>query len=231
MLNIAICENSIKNLKSIEESILRILFDECEFNIDLFNRSNDLIKAFENKCEYDLIFLDTQLEFLNGIQAAANIRNNNFTTEIVLIADDDSYALEGYKYRIFDYLLKPIPMSKLAELFSRYFYYHSRSDDYFLYKSGSKIERIKINSILYFCSAGRIISAVTAVGKIEFYSKLDDIEKSLKSRDFVRIHQSFLVNMNCVKKIDHSEVILDNKLSLPISRNRQKDVRERFLSV
>ena len=229
MLNIAICESNVISIKKIEESILITLFDECEFNIDLFTDSLSLIQSFQNGSEYDLVFIDTELKDTNGIKTAAQIRNTDIHVEIVFLAGDDSFVFDGYRFRAFDYMIKPVSMSRLAELFRRYFFYHSNAEDYFLYKVGNKVERIKTNSILYFYSTGRIVSVVTTAEKIEFYAKLDAIEESLSEKDFVRIHQSYLVNKNYVKRIEHTEILLDNKYSLPISRNRQKYVKEKFL--
>lgn len=85
-------------------------------------------------------------------------------------------------------------------------------------ESKSKTEKINLSNTFYFTSDKRKISAITTNGSIDFYDKLDDLEKSLPSF-FVRIHQRYLVNINFVSSVESNSLSINGE-DLPISRGR-----------
>lgn len=231
MINIAICGNDTPQLDLLEKSIVKCLFDENELNIDIYDNTAELLETLPAKRNYyDLLFTETQIKKANGFALAEAIRKNNLDTEIVFLSEDMKEVLKAFKYRAFDYIVKPVTPEAIQELIERYKLYHySKTDEYFSFKTSNTENRIKLSSVLYFYSSGRKTTIVTGKQHFEFYSKLDDVETVVDSNDFLRIHQSYLVNLHYIRYIIHNDVVLDNEDYLPISRNRQKYVKDAYM--
>ncbi|MBQ6381288.1 MAG: response regulator transcription factor [Clostridia bacterium] len=231
MLQIAICESNQKHLAAIKQGIITCLFSECEFVIDTYSCANDFTENSEKMRRYDLVFLNPHLSDATGMVTAAKFRNVNIEAQLVFITDDDSYVLNAYKYNAFDYLIKPIPVSTLDDTLQRFFYYKFSEDNCFVLKSGTGVEKIKLNNIKYFSSSGRIVTVHLKKSDRDFYAKLDDVEQSIEDSKFLRIHKSFLVNSAFVQKIDNTNLYMDDGLVLPVSRDRCKEVKEKLLNI
>ena len=181
MLDVAICDDNYAHLEAIEQLIVTVLFDENELNIDLFDDDNEFAEVIKlRKCKYDIVFIDIHLEKYNGLQLADMIRKYNFECEIIFISADSSFVFDAFSYKAFDYLVKPVSITDVTKLFARYRYYHnSNTEEFFSFKSSGIENKVKISSIIYFYSNGRKITIVTDNRQLEFYSKLDDVEKLL----------------------------------------------------
>ena len=68
------------------------------------------------------------------------------------------------------------------------------------------------------------------LNKYLLYGKLDEVEKELEDKAFLRIHQSYLVNMKHIVGINRYEALLNNGIRLKISKDRYKSVKEKFVS-
>ena len=75
----------------------------------------------------------------------------------------------------------------------------------------------------------RIINIVTPTEEYSFYGKLDTIEEQLKKQDFVRCHQSYLVNAKKITSVKMNEVTLSDSKTIPVSKRRSKETNEAFL--
>ena len=100
-----------------------------------------------------------------------------------------------------------------------------RPEDVFVFQKNHVLERIPLSNILYFESKNRKLFIVTQIECIEFYEKLDEIEKRLPVQ-FLRIHKSFLVNYSHIRQFHYDEVIMSNQKNLPISQSKRKAIKE-----
>ena len=231
MFDVAIYGDDVPFLERIEKYTVGALFDEDELIIDLYDDGAELVNEInKTKNKYDLIFLSLDDDDKIPFAMAENIRKNDIHCELVFLSGESEYVINSFSYKPFDYLIEPVTKQAVFSLFDRYKYYHNgNTDEYFSFKCGSAHEKIKINSILYFCSSGRKITIVTSTQNFEFYSKLDEIETLLSENCFIRIHQSFLVNPRYIKYLVNAELILENDDCLPISRSRLKNVKNSYL--
>lgn len=231
MLHIALCDSNKVHLFEIERCLVAILFDKCEFEIKKFVDTEQLVPDILNqKNSYDLIVMEQHTAPFSGIQIAKIVDEYRINTEVILVTDDILYALEGYKYRLFDYMIKPVSFYQLKNTINRYIGYNTAYYEHFSYKVRNKILKVKMTDITYFESAGRKITIFTINGKEEFYGKMDEIEKQIRVTYFSRTHQSYLVNVHYIKNVLHDEIILDNGKEIPVSRSRHNSVKEKFIN-
>ena len=150
--------------------------------------------------------------------------------EIVMIASDYRFLKLGYRVKALDYILKPYSKQQLTETIDR-FYKFLKKDDYFIYKNGSSFERIKLDHIIYMVSNVRKITIVSKGKRItEFYGKLDDVDKILSPKGFIRTHQSYLVNTKFIKSISRDKLWTDSNDEIPVSRNRFDELKTIFIN-
>ena len=83
-----------------------------------------------------------------------------------------------------------------------------------------------LKDILYFQSDDRKIKIATIDGVYEFYGKLDNVYKQLQNYNFIRIHKSYIVNIDRVKAFHYQFVIMTDEQSIPISQSKRSEVRK-----
>jgi two-component system LytT family response regulator len=190
----------------------------------------DLIAQFSNPKEaivflkqnpVDLIFLDINMPNMSGLEMLEELRlkpNIIFTTAYA------DFALESYSYNAIDYLLKPfefdrfqIAIHKLEERIA----FQKEKNLFFFIKDGAKNIKIQFNEIFFIKGSGNYLNIVL---KEKVYSPrmtFMELMEKLPPSTFVRIHQSYVVNINSIDKIENNHVYIE-KHQIPIS-SRYRD--------
>lgn len=220
-LRIAICDYNKSHIAEIDRILKNILFDECEYDLDTFMNVNEvLLKIKSNDFYYDLIFLEIDFPDTNGMEIAKCIRQFKIKSEIIFITKNTSRLRDGYKYRVFDYLIKPVPVTYISEVMHRFLNDYFNSESLFCFKNGREMYNIRLENISHFVSSGRIITVVCQRQQYNYYGKMDDLENVLPEYLFIRPHQSYLVNLNYINTFSREHLKLASNISIPISRNR-----------
>ena len=199
--------------------------------VDTFSSGEELLAASAAGNEYDVIFLDIEMAKINGVEVGKTIRAaDDEQTVIIYISGNDGYALALFEIRPFDFLLKPINEEKLEEDLLKIIALKEKENRYFEYKNGKCLERVRYQDVLYFCSSGKKILIYKTDGTIdEFYGKMADVENKVPTLSFLKIHKSYLVNIDHIKHYEYQEIQLDNKTALIISQTHRKKVRDQLL--
>ena len=231
MLRIAICddEESARDALRIQlEKIMDETEDEIVYEFSNGHTCVNWITAHPG--EVDLLFLDVEMGKENGMEAAKKIRRSNDSLFLVFITGYTDYVFDGYQVNALDYLVKPASLDKLKDVLSRAKQALSpQTDQFFVLKNADGIYRLPYNDILYFYSDRRYVNLVTAVKTYTFYGRLNDIENQMK-KNFIRIHQRYLVNSDRVTFLGNDYVTVDNPAceKLPISRTCKKDAADKL---
>jgi DNA-binding LytR/AlgR family response regulator len=184
------------------------------------------------KKNIDLIFLDIQMPKLTGIDF---IKNSAELPAVIFTTAYPEYAIEGYELDVLDYLLKPISFNRFLKsaLKAQDFLGLKNknktlsSEDFFFIKCNQKIEKIKMNDVLYIEGMSNYVIVHTPQRKYISYITSKSIEEQLPHNLFVRIHKSFLIAVNSIDTIDGNEVRI-GKHTLPISKNQKDEVMSRI---
>lgn len=234
-LKIAICDDDKLQTSIIEKLVeeiaakkfvkvdVSVFYDGITFN-DYYKRNN----------YFDIIYLDIEMNKMNGIKTAQYIREINPEVIIIFISGYENYFLQLFEVEPFRFIKKPIDSKKFDEIFCKAYDRIMQQPINFTYQYKKLIYKILLKDIIYFESKGRIVNIFLNTGEIkEFYGKLDNVEKTLCNTKipFLRIHQSYYVNFIYIKNMSFSKVILNNGMILTISEERQKVVRETFLGI
>lgn len=231
MLRIALCDDE-ENARDALRIQLEKLMDESEDEIvyEFSNGRTCINWLTAHPGEVDLLFLDVEMGKENGMDAAKKIRTVNRNLLIVFVTGYTDYVFDGYQVNALDYLVKPVSLEKLKEVLLRAKELLTPpADRFFILKNADGAYRLPWNDILYFYSDRRYIHLVTAVKTYTFYGKLNDIEKQVR-KNFVRIHQRYLVNSDNVTFVGGDFVTVNNPAceKLPVSRAYKKEASEKL---
>ncbi|WP_069998701.1 LytR/AlgR family response regulator transcription factor [Cellulosilyticum sp. I15G10I2] len=228
MLRIAICDDE-KAICAQLEYILEEISSSCleEVEIEVFFSGEELYSYLMKNTYFDMIFLDIELKFMNGIDVGKKIREEmlNETTQIIYISAKDSYAMELFEVRPLNFLIKPLKAEKIKDVFTTALRLIKKNEQFFTYQVGQTSYKISIKDILYFESNDRKVNIITTRGVDTFYGSLVEIFKELEKYKFLNIHKSYLVNYTHIIRFEYSQVTLSNNKVLPISQSRRKTMR------
>jgi len=234
MVFIAACDDDIIYLNQIA-GYLEELSSEQKIRFETFSKASELIAAVEKQHDrYDIILLDINIDEDNGIDVAKQIRKYNEELLIIFITSFLEYAPDGYGVKAFRYILKPINSEVLkADIRSAIEELQKDKEMSFSITSKGLYKKILVNDIVYFESSNRKVSIKDITGdEIEYYSKLDDIESQDLFVNFIRPHQSYLVNILHINYIDKNSknIILKDNSRIPISRSKIDQVIKKYIT-
>ena len=233
MISIAICDDEKLVCEYLRGAVTDMLADaDIDGKTTVFGDGLPLCRAYEEgMADFDLIFLDITMKSCDGLTAAKRIREFDRDVMIVFVTASAEHVFSGYEVRAFRYLLKPELKNGFAGVFRDCLRELTKSDEVrFSFQVGGETKSVPARDILYFESDRRKVMIRCAGGReYSFYGKLDDVEQTLKKHDFVRCHQSFLVNALKIAGIKQGELALVNGAVLPVSKHRAKETNEAFL--
>lgn len=233
MLYIALCDDEFEICSQLQQCVEKYAqqYHE-EVHCEVFLNGEDLYEKLELGQYYDLVFLDIELYLINGVEIGDYIRNvlHNEMMQIVFVSSKTHYAPKLFAIRPMDFIEKPVTYSRVEnclKLTKRAKKHHWAT---FTYQTGKITKNILLMDILYFESDSRKIMLHHVDGCDIFYEKLDHVQQQLFEQDqpFIRIHKSFLVNYIRAKSFHPEFAVMENGVSLKISRSKQKEVRERI---
>jgi DNA-binding LytR/AlgR family response regulator len=190
--------------------------------LDLSGAFTDPAKALVYlKSNYvDLVFLDINMPGINGMDF---IGKTEYTPFIIFTTAYSEYAIESYNYESVDYLLKPIEFDrfyKAVQKVEKRMMQTSQglnglNKSTFFVKDGYKTMRVDSDSILYIKAEGNYLQIVCSENKIMVRMTYRDIMEKLPANQFIRIHLSYIINLNKISKIEDNHIFI-NGTSIPI---------------
>lgn len=186
--------------------------------------------------EVDLMFVDINMPDLSGIDFVKSLNN---PPKIIFTTAYSEYALEGFKVDAVDYLLKPIGYAdflKAAQKAKERFFTHVssqeqvESDEEFLFiKSEYKIQRINLKDIKYIESMREYVRIyIENQTPIMTLLSMKKVTDHLPKKDFMRVHRSYIVNLNKITTIERNRIIFDKDIYIPVSE-QYKEGFQKFL--
>jgi DNA-binding LytR/AlgR family response regulator len=184
--------------------------------------------AFLQNNEVDLLFVDIEMPKLSGIEFLQEI---GIRPLVILTTAFPQYALAGYELDIIDYLLKPFAFSRFQKAVQKAWDFRQMKEavspgganTFIFVRSERRIEKLELKDILYVESLGNYAGIYTETKKIMAYLTLKSLESQLPPSEFIKVHQSYLVNFSRITAIEGNELRLGQKV-LPIGRNYKDPV-------
>lgn len=229
MFRIAVCDDESAIAAFVENAIVAYVKNvNLKVEVEVFGSGKDLCAFLEESSSFDLIYLDIEMQQKDGIETGKWIRETlkEDMVQIVYMSAYSKYAMELFKIRPMDFMVKPFTKNDVIENLEKAIRLSDKLGQLFTYKIGRDIKKIPIRDILYFKINNREISMVTDKGTEVYYGSLEKIYERLKEYRFFYTHQSYLVSYSKIVDFTYSELVLTNGLVIPISQGKRKEVRE-----
>lgn len=221
MLRIAIVEDE-ENYIHILRQYLQQFQEETGEDIEITEyHDGDEIAAFY-KAQFDIILMDIEMKFIDGMTAAEEIRKKDESVVIIFITNAPQYAIRGYEVGALDYILKPVSyfvfVQKLNKAITKL---KKREKRWVTISTKNGVMRLEVSNIYYIESEGHNLIYHTKTEKILSAGTMKAMEEVMGRLDFTRINKCYLVNLEHVEGIrDKFAVVHGEKLL--ISRPRIK---------
>jgi DNA-binding LytR/AlgR family response regulator len=227
-----------------------VIIDDEPLAIDVLKNYSDTIDyieilgTFTNPLEaikylseniVDLVFLDIEMPMINGVDLVESL---NSKPNIIFTTAFPQYAVDGFNLDALDYLLKPISYKRFLKAINKFskntntneesfplnpIIINSNENRFIFVKSDYENLKVNIQEIKYIEGLKDYLKINLSNGKFvltlsNFTSILDKID----NHDFIRVHNSYIVNLNFIKSIQKNRVLIDDK-RIPISETYKKE--------
>ena len=225
MIKIAIVEDEHAYAMQLQEYLKQYENETGEvFEISLFSDGDEIVNKY--KPIYDIILMDVEMKFMDGMSAAEEIRKVDTEVVIMFITNMPQYAIRGYAVDALDYVLKPVSYFAFSQRLNRAISRMKKRETPSLsigIKGGTV--RLDVANIMYVESQGHTLIFHTVGANYETAGTMKDMEKELAAFNFYRGNKGYLINLAHVDSIKDGCAIVRGE-HLLLSRARKKDFME-----
>lgn len=232
MISIAIVEDDAHQREQLKQLLERYAGEKkVDFRIFPFADGVDIMEHYTS--QYAVIFLDIQLNVMNGMETAERIRQQDEYVDLVFVTSFSQYALDGYHVAASDFLVKPATYVSVSRIMNKLMRkYEREKDDFLVLNNSRKLQRIRLQGVQYIESVGHYVKIHSDDGVAMFPATIKDIEAQLEGRPFFRCSIGVIVSLARIDAIEQYQVQVGGTW-LPISRQKRKaliDAVNRYLS-
>ena len=225
MIKIAIVEDEVLYADQLQEYLKKYEEEYREtFEISVFQDGDQIVHHY--KAEYDVILMDVEMRFMDGMSAAEEIRKMDTEVVIIFITNMPQYAVRGYEVDALDYVLKPITYFAFAQRLNRAIERIKKRTKRVISVNikGSQI-RMPIESVYYIESQGHTLIFHGVNGEVEAPGTMKEIQEKLRDEHFFRGNKGYLINLAHVDRVVEGCAVVAGA-DLVLTRGRRKELME-----
>lgn len=218
-MKILICDDEKHYLDNLKQHVQEYMDQRgIESAIDAYTNPSEIM---EGSCIYDVAFLDIQMDGIDGITLAKELKRRNGKLALFFVTNYEEYQDDAMDLQAFRFFEKPFDVKRLyAGLDKAMEYIDGAYVDVFLYTDGAQ-QRVLVDDILYITRANRKVVMVTTDGELTTKESFDEWCEKLPPLFFYAVHKSFLVNLHYINRYSYGELTLNNGTMIPIAPRRQ----------
>lgn len=229
MIKFAICDDEPRMAREISDRLSQYMKEKQIFSycVKSFSDGRSLL---ESGCDFDVIFLDIQMEQPDGMETARSLRQRGNQSLLIFVTVLKECVFDAFEVEAHDYLLKPVDREHFARTMDRALRaLEQRGAKNMIIRKGSSCEVVQLSQVVYCEVQGRKIYLHQSSGEIiDYYEKLDRLEQRMDGR-FFRCHRSYLVNLAYVRGCKDGRVMLPQGEEIPVSRLRERELMQALL--
>ncbi|MDO7885212.1 LytR/AlgR family response regulator transcription factor [Hymenobacter cheonanensis] len=189
--------------------------------------------------EFDVLFLDVEMPIMSGLDLLRSLPN---PPQVVLITSSRSYAVQAFEFAVADYLLKPLSYPRFLQAAQKVLetittqrtapsefdgLVPASSAEFTFVKVDNKLVRVDFADVFYVEALGDYVHLVTSRSKLIVYSTMRAIEEKFPPQRFVRVHRSFIINIDYVQALEDNSLLLKEKY-IPIGQTYMRGLLQRL---
>ena len=216
-VNFAICDDNVIDSDYVKELVKNWSNErKYQINVNVFSSAEAFLFHYVENKEYDILLLDIEMEKMDGVTLARNIRKTNKSVQIIFITGYSDYIAEGYDVEALHYLMKPLKKEKLFDVLDRAVSKLIQNEKQLVLNLFDEMIRIPLHEIIYL-DVDRNYVTIHANENYTIKKTLGEIEKEL-DQSFFRIGRSVIVNLKYVNRVTKNDVYLANGTILQLPR-------------
>ena len=228
-LKIAVCDDN----KADQDYVINLLHEYANesgvmLEIQAFGSAEQFLFQYAEEKDYQIIVLDIELEKMNGVELAKKLREDNREIQIFFVTGFPEYISEGYEVDALHYLMKPVNKEKVFRVMEKAVLNLKVEEKVLFVHENGEMLKILTRNIFYVEVFSHSCTIHTTEGIVETKMTISDLEKKLLE-GFIRVHRSYLVNLEQIKKITKTEIHMEDGSIVPLSRRKYKDVNIAFI--
>ncbi len=211
-------------------SLVKLIKDHP--NLKLVAEYNNAIETKNGllDTEVDLIFLDIEMPILTGFELLDDLPNK---PQIIFVTGKTKYAFKAFDYDAVDYIHKPVNRERFNNAVSKAINLHNlkhngtpiEDENFIFVKSNLKNRKVFLNKLKYIEALGDYVKFVTEKDTFVVLATMKSFENQLPPEQFLRIHKSYIVNLEKVERYNSKNIEID-KQQLPLSRHKKSNLIE-----
>lgn len=223
-MRILICDDEPSSLKLLYihvQEYMKSHFIGCDITA-----TTNPVSVMESGERFDLAFLDIQMERVDGIALARELKRRNERLALFFVTSYDEYQDDAMDLQAFRFFAKPFDITRLyAGLDKAMEYIDGAYVDLFLNGGGGQ-QRVLVDDILYVTRENRRVTVRTKGGALAVKESFDELCGRLRASFFYQVHNSFFVNLHYVEAYSYSELTLTDGARIPIASRKQAEFRK-----
>lgn len=227
-MNIVICDDDINIRTKINEFIKEYDGKEYNFNIYEFESGEKLIESLDQELNADLVFLDIEMDKIDGIDTAKFIKIKNHDSIVIFVSSYKERVFDTFECEPFNFIVKPLNKERFESIFEKGLKKYKLLHKYFMITWENENIKMPVEQIKFFESYRKHIIFHTYDGEYKMVAKLSDTLSKLQHYGFIQTHQGYVVNMNLIKRFDEKDIILVDGTKVPISQRKRASVLKAY---
>ncbi|WP_162300654.1 LytR/AlgR family response regulator transcription factor [Anaerosacchariphilus polymeriproducens] len=237
-MKIAVCEDE----KLFQNQIIKLIdkyYHNLDTLIDTFDSGEEFLKRYQSGYTYDLILLDIEMKKLDGITTAKKLRAFGGNEFIVFLTSHTEFAMEGYEVEAVRFLAKPVKEEKMFETLKEIDRRMEQRETMLLHTQKEEVI-VEIRDIVYIESVRNDVFVFVRnnsegdkgkyfLSEYRVRKRIKDFEMELSKKQFFRCHRSYIINLDYLTSYHAREVTIFSDICLPISRGRDKELKEKII--
>ena len=221
MIRLALVEDDVMYRSQLREYIQKYSETSGEkFTITEFADGDEIALGY--KAVYDIILMDIEMTFMDGMMAAEEIRKVDSEVIIIFITNSPQYAIKGYAVDALDYVLKPVSYYAFVQRLNRAIERVHRHDRRFLQITAhGTAHKLDTAQIYWIESCGHDLVYHTAEGDLTAPGSMQETEQKLADSSFFRVNKGCLVNLEHVDRMQGEDAVVHGQI-VPLARARRK---------
>ncbi len=182
----------------------------------------------------DVLFLDVEMPLMSGLDLLRTLQHPPL---VVLITSSKDYAVQAFEHAVVDYLVKPVSYARFLQAAQKVLEAATAvptpptdgpiqpTDDpnFTFVKVDNKLVRVAYDEVRYVEALGDYVHIVTGTSKLIVYSTMKAVEEKFPAGRFVRVHRSFIVNVNRIQALEDNALVVETK-HIPVGQTYLREV-------